>query len=411
MMNALAAVAGLSIALGSFAQPPAPGEAPGAAEQRYPLNPPKIETKAKYKVETVAEALEVPWGIAFLPDGRRALVTERAGRVRMIEDGTLNPVTVFTVPDVESQAEKGLMGVCIHPRFAENNWVYLAYGSTEGDIRVVRYTFGAVARSLMEGQKDPGGLKDEKLILRGMPARNNHAGCRIKFGPDGKLYVTTGEMFRKELAQDMTSLGGKVLRLNDDGTVPDDNPFTGEEHASQAVRGEIWAVGVRNPQGIDWDPKTGLLWETEHGPSGERGVQPSQGGDELNIIEKGKNYGWPEINHDKRKEGMETPVMQYTPAIAPASGAFYTGDLIPEWKGNYFFGALGGLGGGKRPGVVRVVVDGRTVTGIEWLATEYGRIREVVSAPDGSLWFTTSNKDGRGRPAESDDRVLRFVPE
>jgi aldose sugar dehydrogenase len=405
-------VALAALASSVFAQAPAGGK-PVAEGPKLPLNPPKVSTKSTFAYEVVADHLQVPWAFAFLPDGKRMLFTERPGRVRMIEDRKLNPTPVFTVPDVAPLAERGLMGICLHPEFAASSFVYLAY-ATEGDIRVVRYTFRPVPRSAGGAEDDPGGLIEPKVILQGLPTRannGNHAGCRIRFGPDKKLYITAGENFRKEFAPDLTNPGGKILRLNDDGTVPPDNPFTSDEHKARGVRPEIWSYGNRNPQGIDWDPRTGLLWETEHGPSGERGVTPGMGGDELNIIEKGHDYGWPTIHHGLHKEGMETPVIEWTPAIAPASGSFYYGDLIPEWKGNFFVGALGGLGGGRRPGIVRLVIDGRTVTGIEWIGAQYGRIREVMQAPDGALWFATSNKDGRSQsPDAADDRIIRIVP-
>jgi glucose/arabinose dehydrogenase len=410
MNRTVLALLTLAASTPALAQPPA---APAKTETKLPLDPLKVESKAKYKIETVAEGLQVPWGFAFLPDNKRVLVTERPGRVRMIEDGKLNPTAVFTVPDVAPLAERGLMGICLHPDFAQNNFVYISFATKE-DIRVVRYTFKAVPRGTGGASDDPGGFVDPLVILKGLPTRStngNHAGCRIKFGPDKKLYITAGENFKKELAPDLKSLGGKILRLNDDGTIPSDNPFASDKDKAAGTRGEIWSYGNRNPQGIDWDSKSGLLWETEHGPSGENGIVPGMGGDELNIIEKGHDYGWPTIHHGMHKEGMETPIVEWSPAIAPASTNFYSGDLFPEWKGNLLVGALGGLQLEKRPGVVRLIIDGRNVTGIEWLATDYGRIREVMQAPDGSIWFATSNRDGRSlKPNEKDDRILRIVP-
>jgi glucose/arabinose dehydrogenase len=402
------ALALLLAAAAALAQPPA--NAP-----TLPLDPPKVESKAKLKFEVVADNLQVPWAFAFLPDGKRVLFTERPGRVRIIEDGKLNPTTVFTVPDISAVAERGLMGLCLHPEFASNNWVYVMFGTKqESDIRVVRYTFKPAPAGGGGAANDPGGFVDPLVILKGLPARptnGNHAGGRIKFGPDKKLYITAGENFKKEFAPDLKSLGGKILRVNDDGSIPADNPFASEKDKAEGARPEVWSYGNRNPQGIDWDPRTGLLWETEHGPSGEGGISPGMGGDELNIIEKGHNYGWPAIHHGMHKEGMETPVIEWSPAIAPASANFYTADLIPEWKGNLFVGALGGLAGGQRPGVVRLVIDGRAVTGIEWIGAEYGRVREVMQGPDGALWFSTSNRDGRSMsPNAKDDRIIRIVP-
>jgi glucose/arabinose dehydrogenase len=222
---------------------------------------------------------------------------------------------------------------------------------------------------------------------------------RCRFGPDGKLYVATGDSTDWNLAQRLDSLAGKVLRLNDDGTVPQDNPFVGQKDA----RPEIWTYGNRNPQGLAWQPGSGLLFETEHGPSGfeGRGV----GGDEVNIIERGKNYGWPEIHHTQTRTGMEAPLLEYTPACAPGSGMFYDGPAFPDYKGNFFFGCLGGTR------IIRVVLDGRKVVSQEnMFSGTYGRIREMEQGPDGFIYFSTSNRDGRGSPAKDDDRIMRIVP-
>jgi glucose/arabinose dehydrogenase len=196
----------------------------------------------------------------------------------------------------------------------------------------------------------------------------------------------------------LDSLAGKILRLNDDGTIPADNPFVGKPGA----RPEIWSYGHRNPQGIDWQPGTNLLFETEHGPSGFDGPG---GGDEVNIVEKGKNYGWPVIHHTQTHPGMEAPLLEYTPACAPASAMFYRGTTFPQFDGNFFFGCLAG----KR--IIRVVLDGRRVVSQEnLLEGKYGRIRDVAQGPDGYLYFSTSNHDGRGSPAADDDRIIRLQP-
>jgi len=351
----------------------------------------EVETSASsqtnFRVETVASGLQVPWSIVWAPDGRM-IFTERAGRVRVYEKGQLRADPLFTVTDVEQKAESGLMSLVLHPQFAANRLLYLAY-AYKGDgqrVRVVRY------------RESPNGLTDRKVIVEEIPAAQFHAGCRMRFGPDGKLYITTGDATDRELAQKLDSLAGKILRLNDDGTVPSDNPFVGRANA----RPEIWSYGHRNGQGIDFQPGTDLLFETEHGPSGFDGPG---GGDEVNIVEKGKNYGWPVIHHRASREGMESPLLEYTPACAPASGAFYRAATFPQFRGNFFFGCLRG----ER--IIRVVLDGRRVVSQEdLLAGKYGRIREVAEGPDGSLYFSTSNKDGRGTPASDDDRILRLVP-
>src|SRR6266705_2389784 len=273
---------------------PPPGRGAGEIE-----NSPQSQTS--FKVETVVENLQVPWSIVWAPDGRM-IFTERPGRVRVYENGRLRPEPLFIVPDVEPKGESGLMSVVLHPQFAANHWLYLSYAYNSGGqvVRVVRY------------RETPAGFIDRKVIIENIPAAQFHAGCRLRFGPDGKLYITTGDATQRDLAQRLDSLAGKILRVNDDGTVPPDNPFVNQPGA----RPEIWSYGNRNPQGIDWQPTTNLLFETEHGPSGFDGPG---GGDEVNIVEKGKNYGWPIIHHTQTHAGMEAPLLEYTPACAPAS--------------------------------------------------------------------------------------------
>lgn len=356
------------------------------------------EQPVSFRVETVVSNLRVPWSIVWAPDGRM-IFTERAGRVRVYENGNLRPEPLFSVPDVEPSGESGLMGLSLHPQFAANHLLYLSYAYRTDNqfVRVVRYREAAT------------GLTDRQVIIENIPAAQYHAGCRLRFGPDGKLYITTGDATRRDLAQKLDSLAGKILRLNDDGTIPADNPFVGQQNA----RGEIWSYGHRNPQGIDWQPRAsvkgatgerdaGLLFETEHGPSGFDGPG---GGDEVNIVDKGKNYGWPLIHHTESRPGLESPLLEYTPACAPASGMFYNGSAFPQFVGNFFFGCLRGTR------IIRVVVDGRRVVSQEnLLAGKYGRIREVAQGPDGYLYFSTSNHDDRGSPATDDDRIIRLVP-
>jgi glucose/arabinose dehydrogenase len=308
--------------------------------------------------------------------------------VRVFENGKLRPEPLFVVPDVEPRGESGLMSLALHPQFASNHLLYLSYAySADGQrVRVVRY------------RETAGGLTDRKIIIEDIPAAQFHAGCRLRFGPDGRLYITTGDATNRQLAQQLNSLAGKTLRLNDDGTVPADNPFVGRGDA----RPEIWTYGNRNAQGIDFQPGTNLLWETEHGPSGFDGPG---GGDEVNVLERGKNYGWPVIHHRATQAGMESPVLEYTPACAPASGMFYRGSAFPQFKGNFFFGCLRG----ER--IIRVTINGRQVVSQEnLLENKYGRIRDIAEGPDGYIYFSTSNRDGRGNPARDDDRILRLVP-
>lgn len=277
------------------------------------------------------------------------------------------------------------MGMTLYPQFEKNRWLYVCYATNrEGRIvdRVVRFT------------ESKNRLAEPRVILDNIPAARFHAGCELKFGPDAKLYVTTGDATERQIAQDPRSLGGKILRLNDDGSIPADNPFRGSP---------VFSLGHRNPQGIDWHPTAGLLFETEHGPSGFDG---GFGGDEVNIVEAGKNYGWPLIHHRQKKPGLESPLLEYTPAVAPASAAFYRGGRIREYENNFFFGCLRG------EQIRRVVLDPdnpRRVVSDEKFLRGLGRIRETAMGPDGALYFSTSNRDGRGSPQKGDDRIFRIV--
>lgn len=359
---------------------PPPGRGAGELET-------SAQSQTSFRVEKVVGNLQVPWSIVWTPDGRM-IFTERPGRVRVFENGRLRPEPLFTVPDVEPRGESGLMSIVLHPQFATNHLLYLsyAYSASGQQVRVVRY------------RETPAGFTERKVIIESIPAAQFHAGCRLRFGPDGKLYITTGDATQRDLAQRLDSLAGKTLRLNDDGTVPSDNPFVGQTNA----RPEIWTYGNRNGQGIDFQPGTNLLFETEHGPSGFDGPG---GGDEVNILERGKNYGWPVIHHRATHEGMESPLLEYTPACAPASGMFYRSSVFAQFKGNFFFGCLVG----ER--IIRVSLDGRRVVSQEnLLEGKYGRIRDLAEGPDGYIYFSTSNRDGRGTPTSDDDRIMRLVP-
>lgn len=367
--------------------------APPACNQSKPTGILEGETfttksgDAKFRVETVATNLEVPWGFAFLPNGD-LMFTERPGRVRLIEGGKLRAEPVFKVPDVEPSSESGLMDVSLHPDFAKNGYVYLAYSyRADGkQVKVVRYRY--------ENAK----LTENKIIVENIPGAPNHAGTRARFGPDGKLYVTTGDSTDWSLGQKTDTLAGKTLRLNDDGSIPEDNPFVGDKK----YRPEIYSTGHRNAQGLAWT-KDGLMLQTEHGPSGFEGK--GGGNDEVNIVDRGKNYGWPEIYGDKTKTGMELPLLAYNPSCAPASGAVYTGAKFPAFADNFFFGCLRGAR------LIRVVLDGRKVVSQENLLEEkVGRVREVATGPDGAIYISTSNRDSRGTPDTKDDRILRLVP-
>ncbi len=364
---------------------PAPTGVPDAAVTVEPL---ANESQSRFLIETVAKGLEVPWGIAFLPNGD-LMFTERPGRVRIVKNDKLQSEAVFRVPDVEPSSESGLMDISLHPDFESNNFVYLAYAySKDGKfVKVVRYKYDGTT------------LIEDKVIIDQIPAAPNHAGTRARFGPDGMLYVTTGDATDWELAQRTDSLAGKTLRLEPDGAVPSDNPFV----KNGAYRAEIYSLGHRNAQGLAWHPTSGLMFQTEHGPSGFEGR--GGGADELNIVEAGKNYGWPEIWGQTKKAGMEAPLLEYTPACAPASLMIYRGDKFPSFKGDLFFGCLRGTR------MMRVKVDGRRVVGQQpLLNNNLGRIREVAEGPNGEIYVSTSNRDGRGSPDDTDDRILRIVP-
>jgi glucose/arabinose dehydrogenase len=329
----------------------------------------------------------VPWGLAF-PDDERILVTERGGHVRMIRKGKLESAPYHVIEETRSTGEAGLMDIVLHPAYAKNRFVYLSYTYGRGrdmKVRVERFT-------------DTGkGLKKDRVVLDDVPTARFHAGCRLGFGPDGKLYVTTGDAARKENGQKLDTLAGKTLRLEDDGSVPKDNPFVGKK----GVRPEIWSYGHRNAQGLAWQPGTNRMFQTEHGPSVFDGPA---GGDEVNVVGRGENLGWALTSHGKPHEGTVDPILVYTPAVAPAGAAFYTGDQLPGAKGDLFFGCLRGAA------LMRVQLDGAKVRKQGRAVEGYGRIRAVKMGRDGYLYFTTSNRDGRARPNEGDDKVLRLVP-
>jgi len=339
----------------------------------------------RFKVEKVLGNLEVPWSIAFGPRDEMYF-TERSGRLMVLDKGSNRPMLIARIDGVVHQGEGGLMGLALHPQFKNNGLLYVSHtfrfkGSLAN--RVVRYT-------LKNGE-----LENPTIIVRYLPGSAVHNGCRLRFGPDGKLYVTTGDAAERRIAQDPSSLGGKILRLNDDGSIPKDNPLPGSE---------IFALGFRNPQGIDWHPRVGLLFETEHGPSGFDGPG---GGDEVNIVEAGANYGWPLIHHREQKAGYKSPLLEYTPAVAPASGMFYRGNAFPEFRDNFFFGCLRGTR------IQRIILDETSPQIVRseesLLEDEFGRIREVTSGPDGLIYFSTSNTS-RGQTSSDDDRILRIVP-
>ncbi len=350
-----------------------------------PTTAPTIPAVRGWKVESVAEGLIVPWGIVFT-FADRILVSERGGSVREIIGGQLNPDPIFVFEDVAASGEAGVMGLAADPQYESNQYLYACYtysGSDGSANRVVQLLDNGTSLSI------------DAVILDKIPSARNHAGCRIRFGPDGKLYITNGDALDPSSAQDINSLAGKILRINPDGSIPADNPFSGSP---------IWSYGHRNPQGIDWQPESGLMYSTEHGPSGFDGPP---GGDEINLIKAGGNYGWPLVSHTNTLEGTIPPLIQFTPAEAPASLSFYSSDLLPMFTGNLFFGALRG------EGLVMLELsetDAGQIVSVEKIINNVGRVRDVIQGPDGYIYFSTSNRDGRGSVRDGDDHIYRIVP-
>ncbi len=339
----------------------------------------------KIRVSVVTNGLSHPWAMAFLPDGGM-LVTERPGRLRFVRDGVLDPHAVSGVPQVRTDGNGGLMDVALHPQFADNRLVYLTYTKPVGN--------GMGAPALARGRLEAGVLTDIRdLLVTDAFEGNSGLNGRVAFGRDGKVYMSTGGNVGN-VAQDPTSLRGKILRLNDDGSVPRDNPFVG--HAD--YRPEIYTLGHRNTLGLIVQPDTGVLWNHENGPNG---------GDEINILLPGRNYGWPVVSFGRdysgeritdhpTREGMESPLVVWLPAIAVAGMAVYTGDEFPAWKGNVFVGSLrqGGIPGTGH--LQRIVFNEKTEElRRESILTELKqRIREVREGPDGLLYLLTDEDDG-----------------
>lgn len=346
---------------------------------------------AELEVEVVARDLEIPWEIAFLPDGD-LLLTERPGRiVRLDPEGDRR--AEIPVEGVRHIGEGGLMGLALHPAFRENRWIYvmLTGEDAEGELenRVERYRL------------DEGEISERTVIVEGIPGARFHDGGRIAFGPDGFLYVATGDAGNGDLSQDPGSLAGKILRMTDRGEPAPDNPFLGEA----AGDSRVWALGLRNPQGLAWDGD-GRLWNTDHGRSGLR-----SGLDELNRIEPGVNYGWPVIEGDEDAPSMEPPVVHSGPDVTWApGGAAYA-------EGRIFFTGLRGeaLYEADVEEAARAWEDAAEVEEapevVAHLFQDFGRLRAVTRGPDGTLYVGTSNRDGRGVVREGDDRILRIDPE
>lgn len=338
--------------------------------------------KQRFKVVTVTEGLEHPWGLAFLPDGRR-LVTERPGRLRLVgPDGRLDPQPVSGLPPIVAKNQGGLLDVALHPDYRRNGWLYLSYVA-EGP--------GGYGTEVLRARLEAHALRDVQVLFRLQPksSTSHHFGSRLVFDRKGYLYITLGDRGDKDRAQKLDDHAGSVIRLHDDGRVPDDNPFVGQA----AAKPEKYTLGNRNLQGAALHPASGEIWTHEHGP---------QGGDEINIIRAGVNYGWPVITYGRNygigtkigegtaKPGMAQPLLHWTPSIAPSGMAFYTGHRFPQWQGNLFVGAL------RDEMLVRLELDGERIVKQERLLEDkVGRIRDVRNGPDGLLYLLIDSPQGR----------------
>lgn len=331
------------------------------------------------KFEQVVDGLENPWGMAFLPNGD-ILVTEKKGEIRIIRNGILLDHKVKGVPKVYVRGQGGLLDIELHPDFAQNKWLYLSYSSSDGSGSGGNT---AIARFSFDGSK----LSDKKVLYKAGPntTGGNHFGSRLEFDSDHLLYFTIGERGnRNQNPQDVSRDGGKVYRIKDNGEIPEDNPFFGSSNAIEA----IYSYGHRNPQGLVIDPKTGMIWSHEHGP---------QGGDEVNVIQPGKNYGWPILSYginyngttfaeDTARTGMEPPVIYWVPSIAPCGMTLILGDKYPGWEGDLMIGSL------KFSYLVHAKVDGNKITYQERVAEGIGRVRNVEQGNDGYLYVGVEGK-------------------
>lgn len=343
------------------------------------------------QVVTIAENLTIPWSIDFTPDGR-IFFTERIGNVRIIENDQLLDEPALTV-QVGVKREGGLLGIALDPNFEENHYVYLYY--TYKTSFLPNNFLGEIFNKVVRYTESNNKLSNEEVLVDKIPGSITHDGGRIRFGPDGYLYITTGEIKMPELSQDLNSLGGKFLRINSDGTIPDDNPFENSP---------VYSYGHRNPQGFDWDKKTGKLISSEHGPSGEYG----NGKDEINIVKAGKNYGWPLVAGDDSAPNYTSPLYHTgeTETWAPSGASFYNSDKFPDWKGKFFVANLFG----KHLRMLDIDLENEKITSNQsLLENSFGRLRDVVEGPDGNLYILTSNQDGRGIPASNDDRILKII--
>ena len=410
MKNTLVGSLLLVIGVAVFAQAPyldprppkAPHQKPAVAGQYHA---PEQKSNVAFEQTTFVTGLQNPWGLVFLPGGKM-LVSERPGRLRVVNaNGTLVEAPVAGLPKVDGAGQGGLLGLALDPNFGNSRLLYFSFSEPQAD----GSNNTATARGRFVDDPAAPRLEDVRVIFHQAPSLRSqlHYGGRLIFARDGTLFITLGERSITEgrmQAQKMDSLLGKIVRVNADGSVPKDNPFVGK----QGVRPEIWSFGHRNVQAATLHPTTGELWEVEHG---------TNGGDELNVAKKGKDYGWPTIAYgieyqggritgdEQVKAGMEQPVYYWDPNIAPSGMTFYTGSAFPAWKGSLFVGGLGSTA------LVRLVVDGEKVVGEERLLQENKeRIRDVVQGPDGNLYLLVDAPAGRGGGPQQPGRIIKIAP-
>ncbi|HAN21680.1 MAG: glucose sorbosone dehydrogenase [Clostridiales bacterium GWF2_36_10] len=332
-----------------------------------------------YAIKVIAENIYVPWAIAISDEGK-LYFTERSGAIRMIEDGKLNPQPLITFRAPFSRGEGGLMGIALDPNFSQNHFIYVMHTYSEGN-----KFYNRVVRLLEQNNK----ASIDKILLDKIPGGQFHNGGRLKIGPDQKLYVTTGDAGNSALAQDLTSTAGKILRIELDGTIPKDNPFTDSP---------VYSLGHRNPQGITWNSKN-IMYSSDHGPTAH---------DEINILKQGANYGWPLVQGNENSEAVEIqkPLIQSGEVTWAPSGIAFI-DKGP-WQGKLLVANLRG----EQLLSLTLNEKGTEVNKIDsWLQNEFGRLREVVQANDGSIYLTTSNMDGRGNPRLADDKIIQLIPQ
>ncbi|WP_400162383.1 PQQ-dependent sugar dehydrogenase [Brevibacillus sp. TJ4] len=359
-----------SLGTGGQQQPTQQVPGTGASEQ-------PVEEQLPYQAEVLAADLNVPWAIEIAEDGR-IFFTERPGNVRVIADGKLleEPLISFPAPFV-SQGEGGLLGLALDPQFADNHYLYVYHTYREEE-----QTYNRVLRLREEANR----AYVDKVLIDRIPGDSIHNGGRIKIGPDQMMYITTGDASDPQLSQDPASLAGKILRLHLDGNIPADNPFPNSP---------VYSWGNRNPQGIAWNQANGQLYSSEHGSSAH---------DEINRIEKGANYGWPNIRGDEQADGMKTPIVHSGTTTWAPSGMTFVSE--GPWAGQLLVANLRGQQ------LLRISLEDDTVKEVVPLFPgEYGRIRDVYEGPDGSLYVLTNNRDGRGNPAQDDDKIIRLVPQ